>query len=196
MPAKRTKSSEAKLLLRAMKGDKQAFGMLYENYLNEIYRYIYYRVADQIEAEDLTEMVFLKVWEKLPRITKDSAIQNFRAWIYRIAHNLVVDRHRATKPTLSLDQINSLQDAGPTPEAIVHRREKAQQLAQLISELDPRLQQVVTCRFISQWSHAQTAQVMGLSEGHVRVLQHRALKRMQKMILDDSVPVKDIIYDG
>ena len=177
--------SEAELLSRAVCGDKQAFGALYERYLEQIYRYIYYRVADHSEAEDLTEMVFLKVWERLPEMTGASVVRNFRAWLYRVAHNLVVDRHRTHRPSVSLDQAAGVHAADPAPEDFVQERETAQSLAGAVAQLEPSLQQVILCRFVSQLSHAETAEVMGLNEGHVRVLQHRALKAMRSLLDKD-----------
>ena len=80
-------------------GNKNAFGLLYEKYLDEIYRFVYVSLSDHWEAEDITENVFLKTWEQLPIIySQDSKIDNFRAWLYRIARNLIVDFFRSKKP--------------------------------------------------------------------------------------------------
>ena len=177
---KRSKRSdfESDLVARASRGDSEAFGDLYERYLDEIYRYIFYRAADQDSAEDMTEMVFLKAWEALPRTV--SPISNFRAWLYRVAHNLVVDRHRTKKSTLSLEEAAELRDTAPTPETAAQKREESEELALALSRLKPKYRQVLTCRFINGLSHAETAEVMALKEGHVRVLQYRALRQVRQ----------------
>ena len=84
--------TDSQLAARAIDGDAEAFGDLYERYQNAIYRYIYYRVGEQGEAEDLTETVFLKAWETMPRFRVDQA--SFKTWLYRVAHNLLVDHRR------------------------------------------------------------------------------------------------------
>jgi RNA polymerase sigma-70 factor (ECF subfamily) len=168
---------ETQLIERAVDGDKAAFGQLYEHYLDRIYRYVYHNVSDHPEAEDLTEVVFLKAWEALPRFRMNGT--GFQAWLYRIAHNLVIDRHRTRKPLLPLDQFFHLRDASPTPEATLERNETRSDLSRALEQLQPRLRQVILCRFIGELSHAETAKVLGIKEGYVRVLQYRALKQMQ-----------------
>ncbi|MBL7161005.1 MAG: sigma-70 family RNA polymerase sigma factor [Anaerolineales bacterium] len=153
--------------------------------MDQIYRYVYYSVANSLEAEDLTETVFLKAWESLPGMRTKVKRLNFRAWLYRIAHNLVVDRYRMHKPTVSLDQTNTLRDPSPTPETILQAKEEGQRLASAIKKLEPHLQQVLVCRFINGLSHAETAQIIGISEGYVRVLQHRALKKMGAVLSEE-----------
>ena len=185
MPTGDPAASDTELIARAVRGDANAFGDLYERYLDQIYCYVYYRVANSLEAEDLTEMVFLKAWDALPGMRSKVKRLNFRAWLYRIAHNLVVDRYRTRKPTVSLDQTNTLQDPSPSPETILQSKEEGQRLASAIEKLEPHLQQVLTCRFISGLSHAETAQIMGISEGYVRVLQHRGLKKMYAVLSKD-----------
>ena len=169
------------LIARAQQGDTSAFGRLYERYLDRIYRYIYYRVSDQDEAEDLTETVFLKAWEALPRSRFEG--NSFRAWLYRIAHNAVVDCYRTRRTTLPLDQAIDVGDGGtPSPEAAAEAEQEHAWLQVALSHLEPRQQEVILNRFVNELSHSETAQVMGLKEGHVRVLQHRALKEMRALL--------------
>ncbi len=186
MPISYDQLPEDKLITQAVRGNKQAFGQLYENYLDQIYRYIFYRIGDHNEAEDLTEIVFLKAWEKLPQFKENAHIRNFRAWIYRIAHNLVIDKYRTRKQHVSLDNIRELQTHAPTPEEHTHMQDESQKLIQAISQLPPTLQQVIVCRFINQLSHAETARIIGAKEGYVRVLQYRALKIMRENLQQDA----------
>ncbi len=181
-----TAISDTDLVARASQGEVQAFGDLYERYLDEIYRFIYYRVMDEDEAEDMTETAFLKAWEALPKTNRP--VENFRAWMYRIAHNLVIDRHRTRKITVPLEHAVGVRDVQPMPERVAQNREESTELAQKMSELQPRHQQVLLCRFVNGLSHAETAQVMGLKENHVRVLQYRALKEIRQLLTEDLLP--------
>ena len=178
--------SEKELLRRAIRGDKQAFGSLYELYLDPIYRYIYYRVGSHPEAEDLTEMVFLKAWEKLPRSGKGAEVRNFRAWIYRIAHNLVVDRHRTHKPVSALDQHNQVQAPIASPETLAEHTEQSAALEAAIMQLEAEYQQVIVLRFVNQLSHTETARILDKKEGHVRVLQYRALQKLRELLSKEN----------
>lgn len=170
------------LLARAIQGDTEAFGDLYEHYVDEIHRYVFYRVADRFEAEDLTETVFLKAWEALPRF--ESSRVNLHAWLYRIAHNSVVDYYRTRRQAVDSPS-DTLRDNRPSPERQAQARDEQQQLAAAIRELESGLQQVIICRFINGLSHAETAQVMGIREGHVRVLQHRALQKLRQRLEEE-----------
>jgi len=175
--------SDAELAARAARGNAGAFGDRYERYLDEIFRFIFYRILDQEEAEDLTERVFLKAWEALPRVRRP--ISNFRAWLYRIARNQVIDRHRTLKPTVRLDDGMTLGD-GVAPETAAEAREQSAELAALVARLEPRYQQVLVCRFVNGMSHAETAKVLGLRKNHVRVLQYRALREMRSLLTEES----------
>jgi RNA polymerase sigma-70 factor (ECF subfamily) len=181
MPDQRSERTDESLLSRALEGDRGAFGLLYERYLDPLYRYIYYRTGDPKDAEDLTEMTFLKAWEQLPTLRKRDPIRNFRAWIYRISHNLVVDHYRSRRKAAPLEW-DTPPAAGEPPDEYVEAGEERQVLAEAISQLDPVLQQVIAARFINSLSHAETAEIVGRSEGHVRVLQHRALKKLKGIL--------------
>ena len=180
MPLPSSQPPEQDLIARAVQGDADAFGDLYERYLARIYRYVFYRVNDVAEAEDLTEMVFLKAWEAL----EDYRLRDvpFGAWLYRIAHNVIVDRHRTHKETLSLEGQLVLHDAISSPEDRLDWRETIESVAHALSQLSPIHQQVLTLRFISGLSHAETALVLKRSEEAVRVLQHRALYALRELL--------------
>lgn len=180
----RRRHADEVLIRRAVAGDKQAFGELYERHLDEVYRYIFYRTADPREAEDLTETVFLKVWEALPRFRPEET--SFRTWLYRVAHNLVVDHYRTRKTATQLEEGSALPDPSPSPEQQIMAREREQQIARWIAKLPPDYQQVLTLRFVQDLSHAETAQILGRSEAAVRVLQYRALRALRKVIAEEQ----------
>jgi RNA polymerase sigma-70 factor (ECF subfamily) len=176
--------SEADLIARAARGEAEAFGALYERHLEPLYRYVYVRVGDVAEAEDLTEMVFLKAWEALGRYRADEL--RFRALLYRIAHNLIIDRHRTRRQEDSLDGAEGHGAEPRETEAGVIAKELANErtaaLAAALARLEPLQQQVLALRFVSGLSHAETARVLGKSDGAVRVLQHRALASLRGLL--------------
>lgn len=182
MTANLSQLSEDDLLDLVRDGNVRAYGELYDRFLDEIYRYLFFRVArNQLEAEDLAQEVFLKAWDVISRPKKSSKKDNFRALLYRISHNLAVDRWRGHKEQVAWDEENppAAASAGELPEAKLVAQEQSLMLAEAVRELEPKLQEVFICRFINNLSHAETAQVLGLKEGHVRVLQHRALKKIR-----------------
>jgi RNA polymerase sigma-70 factor, ECF subfamily len=188
MPLPSSKPAEEDLIARAVQGEADAFGDLYERYLALVYRYVFYRVNDVAEAEDLTEQVFLKAWEALGHYQLRAV--PFSAWLYRIAHNVVVDRHRTHKETLPLDGQLALREVASGPEDRLDWRETIESLTHALSQLSPIHQQVLTLRFISGLSHAETAWVLERSEEAVRVLQHRALGALRGL-LDKNVNSDD-----
>jgi RNA polymerase sigma-70 factor (ECF subfamily) len=179
MPSQSIRPSEEDLIARAARHDADAFGALYERYLALIYRYVFYRVDDVAEAEDLTEQVFLKAWEALGHYQKRKV--PFSAWLYRIAHNVIVDRHRTRKEILPLEG-QLLRDATGGPEDRLDWRETIEAVAYALSQLTPLHRQVLMLRFISGFSHAETARVLERSEEAVRVLQHRALAALRELL--------------
>jgi RNA polymerase sigma-70 factor (ECF subfamily) len=172
--------SDDELIVRAYHGDRDAFGSLYERYLKQIYRYIYFRVSDVHEAEDLTDIVFIKAWESLPGLR----LENFKiqAWLYRIAHNLVIDRFRTLHPDSSIETLSRSYADGQNPEEAFDISDRTRIIARKITKLDPTLQEVLICRFILGYSHTETAEVMDRSVVYVRVLQHRALSKLREML--------------
>jgi len=177
-------SSPQTLLALAASGDRHAFGEFYELHLNEIYRYVLFRVNDQNEAEDLTAKVFLEAWESLTGARRRQQIDNVRAWIYRIAHNKVIDYRRTKKhqETIDDDSIRKLQSEFLEDE--LDDLLTSQGLAEGVRRLTANYQEVIILRFINQMSHAEVAEIMNITESHVRVLQYRALRQMRAILAE------------
>lgn len=171
---------EGQLIQAAIEGDQRAFGTLYERYYDSLYRYIFFRVGDSDEAEDLTAVVFIRAWESLPSYRQRSL--NYRSWLYRIAHNLLIDRHRTQKVTFSLDLLQQIPDQDTPPDIANQTSEDVRELMEMIRKLDPIMAEVILCRFVMEMSHAETAQAMSCSENYVRVLQYRALKKLRDLL--------------
>ena len=176
--------NESRLVARAVKGDAKAFGDLYERHVSAIYRYIVYRVGDPQDARDLAEEVFLKAWGGLPGYRPGKV--PFRGWLYRIAHNVVIDHYRARKEAESLEDQDELVDDRPDPERQVVQQEEVERLADAIARLLPDYQQVVVLRYIEGLSTDEVAAILDRSNGAVRVLLHRALKQMTSLMVAEE----------
>lgn len=175
------REQDSQLLAKALAGDAAAFGDLYERYLDAIHNYVFYRVNGQQEAEDLTEAIFLKAWLALDQNPPQEA--PFRLWLFRIAHNAIVDHYRLRKDQVSFEAANHLSDPVEGPEAFVTRQERTDTLKQMIQQLKEDHQQVLVCRFIVGMSHAETAVVMNRSEEAVRALQYRAIGALRNLLI-------------
>lgn len=173
-------SNIPKLLALAAKGDRHSFGEFYEVFLNEIYRYILFRVNEPNEAEDLTSKVFLEAWESLTGARHEQNIKNIRAWIYRIARNKVTDYYRARKHQEPIDENPDKKLQGAWLESDMEDLFVSQKLVEGVQQLQAHYQEVIILRFINQMSHAEVAEIMNITEGHVRVLQYRALQQMRE----------------
>ncbi len=173
--------SDEQLLTQALAGNAEAFGDLYEQYLDVIYHYVFYRVNGRQEAEDLTEGIFLRAWQALDSNPPQEV--SFRLWLYRIAHNAVVDHYRTRQEQVGLEAAVLVADPIEGPEATVARQERANALKQAMMQLPEDHQEVLTCRFISGLSHAETAVVMTRSAEAVRALQYRAVGSLRNLLI-------------
>ncbi len=173
-------ASEERLIIQAITGDTAAFGKLYEQYLNEIYHFVFYRVRSHQEAEDLSEGVFLKAWLALEENPPQQI--PFRLWLYRIARNTVVDHYRARKEHVGLEEASAVLTPMEGPEALVMRRERLEELQDRFQQLKEEYQEVLTYRFIVGLTHAETAVVMQRSEEAVRALQYRAIVALRNLL--------------
>lgn len=177
--------SEHELIVRAQNGDAEAFGDLYENYLDTIYRYVYYRLHNHQDAEDLTEIVFLKAWQKISNYSIGKT--PFVAWLYRIAHNSVIDHYRTRKETLPLNEQLPISDEKMSLEEHILSKEEKRTLSKAIGHLSPLHQHVLVLRFISGLKPSEVADVLDRNVGAVRVLQHRALKALHALLTAEEV---------
>jgi RNA polymerase sigma-70 factor (ECF subfamily) len=167
-------------LKRAGEHEAQALAEIYDHYSAPIYRYLYRVLGDAAQAEDLTSEVFLKLLQVLH--TSRAPGERLEGWLYGVAHNLAMDlfRRQKRKPELSLAE--DLVAAGDQPSAIVERRQAAQQLRAGLARLTFDQQRVVLLRFAEGFPAAEVARLMGKSEGAVKILQHRAVNRLRKLM--------------
>ncbi len=177
---------EDQLIEKAISGDKEAFGHLYDQYFPQIFKYLLVRIDTREDAEDMTETVFIKAWEHLPNFGRKTKKRNFRAWLFRIAHNTVVDHYRTRKQSLPLESVSQTSSAAGEPDRVTLDNENSRVIMKAIKQLDEISQNVIVSRFFSDLSHKETALSIGISENNVRVIQYRALKRMRDMLREDN----------
>ncbi len=165
--------NEAALVARA-KTSGDAFGALYERYVDRIYNYIYYRTGDTHEAEDLTARVFYRALGHIDEYRDRGA--PFVAWLYRIAHNLVANWHRdrSRHRNIRLDD-TTIVEKGASPHHLAEQSEQAQMLLGLIRQLPAERQELLILKFVDELSNADIARIMGRSEGAIKSLYHRTL---------------------
>ncbi len=176
--------SEADLVQRATKRDEAAFAELYSHYVEKIYRYIYYKVGDASEAEDLCGQAFLKAWEAIERYTWTG--YPFSSWLYRLAHNLVVDHYRTHRESLPLDDTIVTREEPVDPEIALLNSIQAQELRQAIGQLTGEQRQVIHFKFIEGYDNADIARMMNKKEGAIRALQYRALHSLQEIMVQEE----------
>ena len=171
---------ESDLVGRARQGDQEAFGRLYDEYFDRIYRYIYLKTGSQTEAEDMAQQVFINAFQSIAsfRLRENTP---FSAWLFRIAHNQVVDhlRRRVRRPTTVLDEAitaGSLDDPAQTAEQTLD----IEHLSAALAKLTPAQQEVISLRFTSGLSLAEVAGIMGRSVGAVKALQHSAVASLRR----------------
>lgn len=150
---------------------------LYDCYAPALYRYIYYRLGAKSIAEDLTAEVFVRVLRM--KTTPD----DWRAYLYRVAHNLVVDYLRRNPAVLETFSEN-MSDENGDPVSHAERADERSRLRRAIARLAPEQQQVIVLKFVEEMTNAQVAQIMGKPEGAVKALQHRALKNLREWLQD------------
>lgn len=166
---------EDELLEKAVQGDSEAFGVLYERYVTRIYNYIYYRVGSVYDAEDLTTRVFLRALRHIGNYHNRGL--PLSAWLYRIAHNLVANWHRdnSRKQELPLDDgVLSAHHSNQPEQELLHT-EELERLLQVIRKLPSDRQQLLILKFVDRLSNAEIGLIMGRTEGAIKSLYHRTL---------------------
>ena len=170
------------LARRVSDGDVEAFQTLYETHLDTIYRYVYYKVGNGQLAEDLTQHIFMKAWEAINRYQWREL--PFQHWLLRLARNTVIDHYRSTKPANAslLDPIGN----GIDPEVELAQSEMIRTLQEAVRQLPDEQREVIVLRFIEQMPHADVARHLGKSAATVRVIQHRALQALRRLLDQDE----------
>jgi RNA polymerase sigma-70 factor (ECF subfamily) len=170
-----------KLVERAQAGEREALEELYLIHFDRIYSYLHMTVGNRHDAEDLTTQTFLRMLESIGRFRFQSA--PFSAWLFRIAHNLSMDHFRANRrwqPEEEVPEPTGSEERSAEDEAFHAIGRKS--MLELIDTLSHEQQQVLTLKFVFNFSNGEAATVLGKTEGAVKSLQHRALVSLQKQL--------------
>ena len=186
MDKKQQKINLDELVQQAQEGDTQAFGTIYDELVKPVYRYIFYRVEESI-AEDLTEDTFLKVWQNLKSYKKTK--YPFSSWVFRIAHNLVVDYYRKNHLTEEID-INTPDTAKTNnPQHEISIKLTQIRLKKVIRHLPDNYQQVIILKYVNDLDNKEISATIGKSEATVRTIQFRALEKLRSMLTNEDKEV-------
>lgn len=177
---------EEEMLGRAARGDREAFGALYERYVERIFNYVYYRTGNLHDAEDLSARVFQRAMNHIHNYT-DRGVP-FSAWLYRIAHNLVANWHRdrSRKQEIALSELAVVPSSEDRPETVLVRSQDQDSLMRLIRQLPAERQALLILKFVENLSNAEIGQIMGRSEGAIKSLYHRTLLALRDE-LDEGI---------
>ncbi|MDY6835633.1 MAG: sigma-70 family RNA polymerase sigma factor [Chloroflexota bacterium] len=171
---------EEKVVRAAQKQEPQAFEQLYNMHFDRIYRYLYFKTGDREAAEDMTQEVFLKAWQSIGSYKIKG--MPFSAWLFRIAHNLLVDHYRKKTRTKELPLEEAEAPWEQNPAAILEKDIRRKELAQACERLPVAQREVISLRFVAGLSTAEVAEAIGKKEGAVKALQHSALVSLRRSL--------------
>jgi RNA polymerase sigma-70 factor (ECF subfamily) len=174
---------EGDLVRRAQQGDQQAFAQLYEEHFDRVYRYVVLKIGDRMEAEDMTQQVFLSAFQSVSSYKIKGS--PFASWLYRIAHNKVVDhlRRKKRQPVQLEESMASSFITDGDPQLVAEQNISAEQLSKATKLLTEAQQEVISLRFAAGLSIAEVAKAMGKSEGAIKALQHSAVLALRKIMV-------------
>lgn len=167
------------LIVAAQNGDKEAFAEIYEQFFDQIYKYVFFR-TNGVDSDDIVENIFIKVWINLEKYEKRDV--SFSSWLYKIASNTIIDHHRAHRPLSQIDPSIADESEHSQPKKIAEQNVMAEKVRAAVNELREPYRQVVSLKFLSGLTNTEIAEIMGEREGNIRVLQFRALKELKKIM--------------
>ena len=177
------REEDAALARRAAAGDADAFGVLYDRYMDAVYRYVFYRVRNEAEAEDVTSDVFMRALRAIPKYEPRQA---FLAWLYRIARNAVIDRSRRRAARQQVSFEDAL--AHPNADQVVNPDEgllagsDASVVRRAMQQLTPLQQEILVLRYVEGYDTKTISKLVGKRDGTIRGIEFRALSALRGLI--------------
>ena len=174
------------LVERAQAGEAAAFGLIYDRYVDTVFRFVYFRVGNRQLAEDLTSDTFLRALKRIGSFTWQG--RDLGAWLVTIARNLVADHFKSSRFRLEVTtgEMLDANEVERSPEDSVLESLSNAALLEAVRRLNPQQQECVTLRFLQGLSVAETARVMGKNEGAIKTLQYRAVRTLARLLPDDA----------
>lgn len=181
MSTQEEKERLEQLVLRCQSGDKEAFGDLYDLLAEKIYRFVFFKTKAE-DAEDLTEIIFLKIWEKIASYTNTETA--FTAWALKIANNTVIDYYRTHRPLFPLSETADLTDENDenNPKTIAEKSLNQTFVQAALRELPAPYREIIVLKYIEDLSNEEISLVTDRSQISVRVMHHRALHKLKAIL--------------
>ena len=180
-PSSDKQVDEPDLARRAASGDRRAFAALYDRHVDAVYRYAYFRLRVDAEAEDVTSEVFHRALVAIPRFEPR---RPFLAFLYTIARNVITDRMRRERPQASFEDALAHPSDGPGPEELASAGDEVRRLRAAVAQLTTLQQEVIVLRYLEGRSTKETAVVIGKPESTIRGIQMRALAALRDLVGD------------
>ncbi len=179
-------------LVRQARTDARAFGALYDHYFPRVYNYVYFRIQERETADDLVSIIFTRALERLETYREERG--PFGVWLFRIAHNVVVDHYRsAGRPaSVSLEQSGPLVSSAPSPEQSLTQKQETQALLALVYRLTEREQEIIGLKFGGGLTNRKIAKLLELKENHVAVILYRAIARLRRGLAEGQLSAEGI----
>jgi RNA polymerase sigma-70 factor (ECF subfamily) len=176
---------EVKLVLEACQnGDRMAFGRIYDHFAPRLYKFIFFRVGHKEVAEDILADCFVKAWLKIKQVNSSKALS---AWVFQIAKNNIIDYYRVRKSTIAIEDVEQILEDASNPIEETELRIDQKRILSALSHLPLDQQQVIRYKFFEDLTNAEIALIINKTEGAIRVIQHRAIVRLQEMLRQKRV---------
>ena len=188
------KFKDKQALDRLKKRDREAFTKAYDDNVNDIYRFVYYKIGSDEEAKDITSAIFLKTWNHIQNNTLESA-KTLRALLYKVARSTIIDYYRANGRTkiISLEDDKNRVDVATyiDEDARIDIKRDIEIVRSKLPLLKEEYKEIIVMRFINELELDEIADITGKSKGNIRVLTHRALKALKDLLLEDEEEKKN-----
>ncbi len=178
--------NEKELVANCQKGKVEDFSILYYQYVEKIYKFIYYKVQHRETAEDLTSQTFIKALEKINSFSNEKS--SFSTWVYAIARNSVIDHYRTKKNNFNIDDVWDLED-NTDIERDADIKGKLEKVEKYLKELKPEQREIIMLRVWEGMSYREIAEITGKSEGNCKMIFFRTVKELK-----EKMPLELLLY--
>jgi RNA polymerase sigma factor (sigma-70 family) len=181
------------LVRQSQKGTTEAFSELYDLFFQKIHKYVFYKVNKE-DVDDVVASIFIKAWTKIKSYKKTR--HTFNSWIFRIAHNTVIDHYRTHKAVYNLDESLGVVDESADPTRMAEKSLNSKRVHRALQKLGDKYQEVVLYKFIHDMPNSEIAQIMNTKETTVRSLQHRALKQLKSVLEEEEAKTRKRLMEA
>ena len=177
--------NELNIINQAQKGNPEHFGLLYDHYLPQIYRFVFLKVSNKAETQDLVHDVFLSAWKNIDNFNHQGF--PFSSWLYQIARHKVIDYYRTKKVNLAIENVDEdYFKVNSAIESELDKKADMEVVKRAIGQLSEDQQNVLIMRFVEDLSYQEIALTLQKSEGAIRLIQHRAIQNLKKIVRNEN----------